>query len=37
MDQTSVSDAVEKLRRMLWSQMLDLSQFMGLLKQRFSQ
>jgi len=30
-------DAVEKLRQMLWAQMLDLSQFMKLLKQRFSQ
>ena len=30
-------DAVERLRQMLWAQMLDLSQFMKLLKQRFSQ
>jgi REP element-mobilizing transposase RayT len=30
-------DAVEELRQKLWSQMYDLSQFMKLLKQRFSQ
>ena len=30
-------DAVERLRQILWAQMLDLSQFMKLLKQRFSQ
>jgi hypothetical protein len=30
-------DPVERLRQMLWAQMLDLSQFMKLLKQRFSQ
>ena len=30
-------DAVEELRQKLWSQMNDLSQFMKLLKQRFSQ
>jgi len=30
-------DAMERLRQRLWAQMMDLSQFMKLLKQRFSQ